>query len=69
MIMQLHSKKIPIIENVWEQIAKHNILKDNHISKVMAQTALIASTYNSPHPAIKQYISDDKMIKVLQNLK
>ena len=46
--MQLHSKKIPIVENVWEQIAKHNILEDNHISKVMAETALKSSTYNSP---------------------
>ena len=31
---------ITIAENVWEQIQKHNILKDNHISKVRAQTAL-----------------------------
>ena len=67
--MQLHPKKIPIVENVWEQIAKHNILKDNHISKVMAQTALKSTTYNSPHPEIKPYISDNKMIKVLRNLK
>ena len=67
--MQLHSKKIPIVENVWEQITKHNILEDNHISKVMAETALKSSTYNSPHPEIKQYISDNKMIKVLRNLK
>ena len=37
--MQLHPKKIPIVENVWEQIAKHNILEDNHISKVMAETS------------------------------
>ena len=31
---------IAIAKNVWEQIQKHNILKDNHISKVRAQTAL-----------------------------
>ena len=44
---------------------KHNILKDNHISKVRAQTALKPFTYNCLDLDIKQYFSDDEMIKVL----
>ena len=35
---------IAIAENVKEQIEKHNIVKDNHISKVRAQTALKSFT-------------------------
>ena len=60
---------IAIAENVWEQIEKHNILKDNHISKVTAQTALKSITCNCLDLDIKQYISDNKMIKVLRNIK
>ena len=60
---------IAIAENVWKQIEKHNILKDNHISKVRAQTALQSFSYNCLDLDIKQYISINKMIKVLQNIK
>ena len=60
---------IAIAENVWKQIEKHNILKDNHISKVRAQTALKSITCNCLDLDIKQYISDNKMIKVLRNIK
>ena len=64
-----NSDMITIAENVWEQIENHNILKDNHISKVRAQTALKSFTYNCFDLDIKHYISDNKMIKVLQNIK
>ena len=64
-----NSDMIAIAENVWEQIENHNILKDNHISKVRAQTALKSFTYNCFDLDIKHYISDNKMIKVLQNIK
>ena len=37
---------IAIVKNVWQQIEKHNILKDDHISKVRAETALRLFTYN-----------------------
>ena len=60
---------IAIAENVWKQREKHNILKDNHISKVRAQTALQSFSYNCLDLDIKQYISINKMIKVLQNIK
>ena len=60
---------IAIVENVWEQIEEHNILKDDHISKVRAQTALKLFTYNSLDLDIKQCFSDNKMIKVLRNIK
>ena len=60
---------IAIVEYVWEQIEKHNILKDDHISKVRAQTALKSFTYNCLDLDIKQYFSDNKMIKVLRNIR
>ena len=60
---------IAIVENVWEQIDKHNLVKDDHISKIRAQTALKSFTYNCLDLEIKKYISDNKMIKVLRNIK
>ena len=56
-----------IVENVWEEIDKHNILKDDHISKVRAQTALKSFTYLDLN--IKQYFPDNKTIKVLPTIK
>ena len=60
---------IAIAENIQEQIEKHNVLKDNHISKVKAQTGLKSFTYNCLDLDIKQYISENKMIMVLRNIK
>ena len=60
---------IAIVENVWKQIEKHNILKDDHISKIRAQTAIKSFTYNCLDLDIKQYFLDNKMIKVLRNIK
>ena len=60
---------IAIAEDVREQIEKHNILKDNHISTVTAQTALKSFTYSCLDLDIKQYISGNKMVKVLRNIK
>ena len=60
---------IAIAENAWKQIEKHNTLKDNDISKVRAQTTLKSFTYNCLNLDIKQYISDNKMVKVLRNIK
>ena len=57
-----------IVENVWEQIEKRNILKD-HIVKVRAQTVLKLFTYICLNLDIKQYFSDNKMIKALRNIK
>ena len=61
---------ITIAKNVQEQIQQHNILKDNHISKVRAQTALKSfHITNCLDLDIKQYILDNKMVKVLRNIK
>ena len=38
--MPKEPEMIEIVENVWEQIEKHNIIKGDQISKVRAQTAL-----------------------------
>ena len=46
-------------------MGKSNILKDDHISKVTAQTALKLFAYNCLDLDIKQYFSDNKMIVVL----
>ena len=56
---------IAIAENLREQIEKHGILKNNPISKVRAQTVLKSFTYNCVDLDIKQYISENSMIKVL----
>lgn len=50
-------------------MGKSNILKDDHISKVTAQTALKLFAYNCLDLDIKQYFSDNKMIVVLWNIK
>ena len=59
---------IATVENIWEQIDKHNILKDDHNSKVRAQTALKLFTYNCLDLEIKQYFSDNKTVKVSRNI-
>lgn len=60
---------IAIVENIWEQIDKHNIIKNDNISKARAQTALKSFTYNCLDLDVKQFISDNKMVKVLRNIK
>ena len=35
---------ITIVENIWEEIKLHEILKNDHVSKVKVQTALISFT-------------------------
>ena len=60
---------IAIVENVWEQIQNHGILKNDHISKVRAKTALKSFTYNYLDFDVKQFISDSKSIKTLRKLK
>ena len=44
-------------------------LAHDHISRARAQSALKSFTYNYLDLDIKQYFSDNKMIKVLQNIK
>ena len=47
---------IAIVENVWEQIQNHGILKNDHISKVRAKTALKSFAYNCPGLDLTQFI-------------
>ena len=60
---------IAIIENVWEQIQNHGILKNDHISKVRAKTALKSFTCNYIDLDVTQFISDNKSMKTLQKSK
>ena len=60
---------IAIVENVWEQIQNHGILKNNPISKVRAKTVLKYFTYNYFDFDVTQFISDNKITKTLRKLK
>ena len=57
------------MEDIYDQILQHNILKDDHIFKHRAQTALKAFTYNYLDLDIKGFFNDKKKIKTLQNLR
>ena len=57
------------MEDVYGQILKQNILKDDHIFRHRAQTALKAFTYNYLDLDAKELFSDRKKIKALQNLR
>ena len=63
------SEMIVIMEDVYDQILKQNILKDDHIYRHRAQTALKAFTYNYLDLDVKQLFNDRKKIKALQNLR
>ena len=56
---------IAIVENIWEQIQNQGILKNDHISKVTANTALKCFAYNYLDLDVTQFISDNKSIKTL----
>ena len=60
---------IVIMEDVYDQILKQNILKDDHIYRHRAQTALKAFTYNYLDLDVKQLFNDRKRSKALQNLR
>ena len=60
---------IAVMEVVWNQISRQDILKDNHISKSRVQTALRAFTYNYLEIESRDYELDQKKIRVIRNLK
>ena len=37
---------IVVVENIWEQIQNHGVLKNDHIGKVRAKFALKSFAYN-----------------------
>ena len=60
---------IGVMEDVWNQISRQEILKDNHISQSRVQTALRAFTYNYLDIESQDYQLDQKEITVIRNLK
>ena len=55
---------ILIMEDVNDEILlKQNILKDDHVVKHLAQTALKAFTYNYMDLNVKQFFNDRVIIK------
>ena len=59
---------IAIVENVWEQMQNHGILKNGLISHVRAKTALKSFAYKYLDFGIKQFMSDSKSNKTLPKL-
>ena len=51
---------IAAMEDLWNQISRQDILKDNHISKSRVQTALRAFTYNYLDIETQDYQLDQK---------
>ena len=69
LISPRESEMIVIMEDLCDEILKKNILKDDHIYRHRAQTALKAFTYNYFDLDVKQLFNDRKKIKALQNLR
>ena len=67
--MESEKEMIVIMEDVYDQILKQNILKDDHIYRHRAQTALKAFIYNYLDLDVKQLFNDRKKAKALQNLR
>ena len=61
------SEMIVIMEDIYDQILQHNTLKDDHIFKHRAQTALKAFTYNYLDLNLKGFFKD--LRETLQNLR
>ena len=69
LIRPRESEMIVIMQDVYDQILKQNIFKDDHIYRHRAQTALKAFTYNCVDLDVKQLFKDRKKIKALKNLR
>ena len=63
------SEMIVMAEDIWDQIQRLDVCKDNFMSKHRAKNALRAFTYNYLDLNDKQFISDSKRLKVLKSLK
>ena len=69
LIRPRESEMVVIMEDVYDQILKQNILKDEHIYKHREQTALKEFTYNYLDLNVKQLLNHRKKIKALQTLR
>ena len=69
LLLPKEPEMIAAMEDVWNQISRQDILKDNHISKSRVQTALRAFTYNYLDIESRDYQLDPKKFRVIRNLK
>ena len=63
------SEMIVIMEDIYEQILRHNVIKDSYISQERLKTALKGYTFNYLDVDDKRYIHDSKSLKVLRELR
>ena len=63
------SEMIVIMEDIYEQILRHNAIKDSYISQERLKTALKGYTFNYVDVDDKRYIHDSKSLKVLRELR
>ena len=68
----IHPKEqemIDIIDNVWQQIQNHGILRNDHVSKARAKKSLKSFAYNYLNLYVKQFIPSSWSTKTLQKLR
>ena len=68
----IHPKEqemIDIIEDVWQQIQNHGMLRNDHVSKARAKKALKSFAYNYLDLYVKQFIPSSRSTKTLQKLR
>ena len=63
------SEMIVIMEDIYEQILRHNAIKDSYISQERLKTTLKGYTFNYVDVDDKRYIHDSKSLKVLRELR
>ena len=59
---------VAIVENIWDQILRNDVLKEDHISKHRLQTALKAFPYNYLDIDYKEFGFDQKRINTILDL-
>ena len=62
------SEMVVIVEDIWDQILRNDVLKEDHILKHRLQTALKAFTYNYLDIYYKELGFDQKRINTIRNL-
>ena len=60
---------IVIMEDIYEQILRHNAIKDSYILQERLKTTLKAFTFNYLDIGDKRHIHDSKSFKVLRELR
>ena len=59
---------VAIVENIWDQILRNDVLKEDHTSKHRLQTALKAFSYNYLDIDYKEFGFDQKRINTILDL-